>query len=244
MNYKIILASLLIFSVNHPAAVAFCPQGNPRSTDYIRRQKPNRCEGIKLQPLSGNSLSLISIATRKLNNYGNTLKLQIPRIKNGKNPQVIVKSLDDNYHYQLDDLRLSDHRSSFRFIWDTYVLKRAKIPTKRLRAIGYYRFGSQKVYVPVTLAKSSGKYEFVFYSEDRVKFISFKIVPFQNKKKTVYRTSRTTAKRGESVFIWDGRKVAAGRYILKYVANIQRRNRPSDRIEREIVFAHNPNWLR
>ncbi|WP_335107616.1 hypothetical protein [Nostoc sp.] len=34
MNYKIILASLLILSVSHLPAAASCPEGNPKSIDY------------------------------------------------------------------------------------------------------------------------------------------------------------------------------------------------------------------
>ncbi|MFM6154941.1 MAG: hypothetical protein ACKPE3_18405, partial [Sphaerospermopsis kisseleviana] len=213
---------------------------------YIRRQPPNRCEGIKLEPLSGNSLSLISIATRNIANYGNTISLQVPRIKDGKNPQVIVKSLDDNYHYQLDDLLLSNNGANFRFSWDTYVLKKAKIPANKLRAVASYLLGSQNVYVPVTLGKTSGKYEFVFYSQDRVKFTSLKILPLTDKKdqQPVHSTSRTTPNSGEISFTWDGSKSPAGRYQLHYIANIERSNEPSDRIERRIVFEHNPNWLK
>ena len=246
MNYKILLASLLILSINPLSAVAYCPKGNPSSTDYIRRQPPNRCEGVKLEPISGNSLSLISIATRNIANYEKTLTLQVPRIKNGNNPQVIVKSLDDSYHYQLDDLLLSNNGANFGFSWDTYVLRQAKIPANKLRAVASYSLGSQNVYVPVTLGKTSGKYEFVFYSQDRVEFTSVKIVPLTDKKdqKPVYSTSRTTPNSGEISFIWDGSKAPTGRYKLHYIAFIDRINEPSDRIEKEIVFEHNPTWLK
>ena len=246
MSYKILLASLLIFSINPLSAVASCPKGNARSTNYIRRQPPNRCEGVKLEPLSGNSLSLISIATRNIASYGNTITLQVPRIKDGKNPQVIVKSLDDNYHYQLDDLLLSKNGANFGFSWDTYVLKKANIPANKLRAVAAYSLGSQNVYVPVTLGQTSGKYEFVFYSQDRVKFTSVKILPLTDKKdqQPVYSTSRTTPNSGEISFIWDGSKAPTGRYKLHYIAFIDRINEPSDRIEKEIVFEHNPTWLK
>ena len=246
MSYKILLASLFILSINPLSAAAYCPKGNPRSTDYIRRQPPNRCEGVKLEPISGNSLSLISIATRNIANYEKTLTLLVPRIKNGNNPQVIVKSLDDSYHYQLDDLLLSNNGANFGFSWDTYVLRQAKIPANKLRAVASYSLGSQNVYVPVTLGKTSGKYEFVFYSQDRVEFTSVKILPLTDKKdqKPVYSTSRTTPNSGEISFTWDGSKAPAGRYKLHYIAFIDRINEPSDRIEKEIVFEHNPTWLK
>jgi flagellar basal-body rod modification protein FlgD len=144
MNYKIILTSLFILTLSHLPAAASCPNGNPRSTDYIRRQPPNHCEGIKEEPLNGNSLSLISIATRNLASYGKTLTLQVPRISSNKNPQVIVKSLGDNYHYQLDDLLLSNNGSRFGFSWDTYVLREAKIPVNKLRAVATYSHSRHK----------------------------------------------------------------------------------------------------
>ena len=246
MNYKILLTSLLILGINPLSANAYCPQGNPRSTDYIRRKTPDRCEGIKVQPISGNSLSLISIATRNITDYGNRISLQVPRIKKGNNPQVLVTSWDDKYNYILDDLLLSNNGANFGFSWDTYVLKKANIPANKLRALASYSLGSQKVYVPVTLAKSSGKYEFVFYSQDRVRFTSLKIFPLEKKKEDnpIYSTSRKTANSGEITFIWDGSKAPGGRYKLHYIAFIDRINEPSDRIENVIVFEHHPNWLK
>ncbi|MFN6561795.1 MAG: hypothetical protein RMY28_018635 [Nostoc sp. ChiSLP01] len=241
MNYKIIVASLLMFSFSNLAAVASCPEGNPQSTDYIRRQPPNRCEGL-IENLSGNTLNLISIATRNLTSFGKTLTLQIPQINGGKNPEVKVKSLDDNYHYQLDDLLLSKNGSRFSFSWDTYVLRQAKIPANKLRAVASYNLGSQPVYVPVILGQSSGKYEFAFYSDSRVKFTSFKILSASQE--TIYETKQPNPKKGETIFTWDGRNAPAGRYQLRYVAFIERRNENSDRIQKSIVFEHNPNWLK
>ncbi|MEH1768141.1 MAG: hypothetical protein V7L27_26135 [Nostoc sp.] len=241
MNYKIILASLLILSISHLPATASCPEGNPQSTDYIHRKPPNRCEGIKEEQLSGNSLSLISIATRNLTNFGKTLTVQIPQISGGENPQVIVESLGDNYHYQMDDLLLSNKGSRFSFSWDTYVLRQAKIPANSLRAVASYNLGSQPVYVPVILGQTSGKYEFVFYSQDRVRFTTFEIL--SKGQPAIYSTSRPNPKKGETIFTWDG-NAPSGRYELHYVAFIDRRDEPSDRIERRIVFEHNPNWLK
>jgi hypothetical protein len=241
MNYKIILASLLIVSVSHLPAAASCPEGNPKSTDYIQRKPPNRCEGIKKEQIGGNSLNLISIATRNLTSFAKTLTVQIPRISGGENPKVIVQSLGDNYHYQMDDLLLSNTASLFSFSWDTYVLRQAKIPANSLRARAFYNLGSQAVYVPVILGQTSGKYEFVFYSQDRVKFTTFEII--SKGKPAIYSTSRPNPKNGETIFSWDG-NAPAGRYELHYVAFIDRRDQPSDRIERRIIFEHNPNWLK
>lgn len=242
MNYKIILTSLLILSISNLPSAAYCPEGNPRSTDYIRRQPPNRCEGIKERPLSGNNLNLISIATRNLTNYGKTLTLQIPQISGGQNPQIRVRSLSDDYDYQLDNLSLTNKDSRFSFSWDTYVLRQVQIPANSLRAVASYSFGSQPVYVPVILGQTSGKYEFVFYSQDRVRFTNFEILP--QGQKSIYRDSRPNPRSGETIFTWDGRNAPAGRYEMHYVAFIERRDEPSDRKEKRIIFEHNPNWFK
>lgn len=170
------------------------------------------------------------------------IKKPFPKISDGKNPRVIVSSLGDNYHYQLDDLSLTSNGSGFSFSWDTYVLRQANIPVNSLRAVASYSLGSQPVYVPVILGQASSKYEFVFYSEDRVQFTNFEILP--QGQEPIYGTSQTISKSGENIFTWDGRNAPAGRYELHYVAFIDRRDEPSDRIERRIVFEHNPNWLK
>lgn len=251
MHYKIILTSLLIFSFSCLKAQASCPQGNPDSTEYIRRQTPNRCEGIKPEPISGNSLKFISIATRNITSLGNNLTLQVPQLKGANKPVVTIKSLGDNYLYQLDDLSFSQNQNNSRFLfsWSTNILKKANIPANSLRAAAYYDFGNQPVYVPVILGQTSGQYEFVFYSESRVRFISFQIVPKGKGKSTVYKTSSPNPRDGETIFTWDGRQAnrrqaPAGTYEMHYIAQIDQRNGRSERIERQVTFEHNPNWLK
>jgi hypothetical protein len=243
MSTKIIFASLLFFSFSYLPAQAYCQEGNPNSTDYIRRQPPKRCEGLKPEPISANSLSLISIASRNLTSYANNLTLQIPRIKGGSNPEVTVKSLGDKYLYQLDDFPLSSNTSRFNFTWDTSILRRAKIPENSLRALASYNFGSQLIYVPVIVGQPSGQYEFVFYSENRVRFTTFEIIR-KGQKEAIYKNSRRNPTDGEISFTWDGRNTPAGRYEIHYIAKIDQRDLPTERIERRIIFEHNPNWLR
>ena len=137
---------------------------------------------------------------------------------------------------------MSKNDSIFSFSWDTYVLRQAKIPANKLRALASYSLGSQPVYVPVILGQSSGKYEFVFYSQDRVRFTNFEILP--QGKKAIYSTSQPNAKKDETIFTWDGRNAPAGRYELHYLAFIDQRNEPSDRIPGKIIFEHNPSWLK
>jgi hypothetical protein len=239
MNYTIFLTSLLLLSLSHLPVQASCRDGNPRSTEYIRRNQPNRCEGIQREPISGNSLRLISIAIRNIPSYGKTLSMQIPRMNGDSNPQVKLQSLEKNY--QLDNPLLSTNGSNFNFNWDTYVLKKENISPDSLRALAYFNLGSETVHIPVILGNTSGMYEFVFFTPSRAKFSTFKIL---RNGKQVYSNPRSNARSGEIVFNWDGRNAPAGRYELHFVANIEPIRQPAQRLERTLVFEHNPDWLK
>ena len=239
MNAKLLFTSVIALSLSQIPALA-CPEGNPRSTDYIRRNN-NRCEGIQRQSVNGNSLNLISIATRNIPNiYGETVSMKIPQIKGAGKPEVRVQSLDKNY--QLDNPLFTENSGFYTLPnWDSYVLKREDIPSNSLRALASVTFGSQVVYVPVILGQSSGQYEFVFYSLSRVKFPVFRIL--QNGKE-VYSTPRKVAQTNEMIFTWDSRNAPAGRYELQYEAEIEARGNPPEKLNRKIVFEHNPKWLK
>jgi hypothetical protein len=241
ISTKAFVASILALIFSPLTAASACPKGEPNSTDYIRREN-NRCEGIKADPVSGNSLSFISISTHKLNSYGDKLTIDVPQIAGGGQPQVIVKSLGDDYHYQLDDFQLSKSTTRFRFNWSSYVLQTKKIPSGSLRGLASYSSSSQSIYVPVIFGGSSNNYEFTFYSQSRVKFTIFKIISPDGK--IVYSTNQVNYQDGETTFVWDGSNVPAGRYTIDYIANIERKDQPSDRIPGRIVFAHDPNWLK
>ena len=238
MNAKLLFASVIALTLSQIPALA-CREGNLRSTDYIRRD--NRCEGIQRQSVSGNSLSLISIATRNIPNiYGETVSMKIPQIKNAGKPEVRVQSLDKNY--QLDNPLFTENSGFYTLPnWDSYVLKREEIPSNSLRALASVTFGSQVVYVPVILGKTSGEYEFVFYSPSRVKFPVFRIL---RNGKEVYSNPRRIAQTNEIIFNWDGRNAPAGRYELQVEATIEPRGEPTEKINRKIIFEHNPSWLK
>ena len=238
MNAKLLFASVIALTLSQLPALA-CPEGNPRSTDYIRRN--NRCEGIQRQSVSANSLSLISIATRNIPNiYGETVSMKIPQIKDAGKPEVRVQSLDKNY--QLDNPLFTENSGFYTLPnWDSYVLKREEIPSNTLRALASVTFGSQVVYVPVILGQTSGQYEFVFYSPSKVKFPVFRIL---GNGKEVYSNPRKIAKTNEITFNWDGSKAPAGRYELQIEAEIEPRGKPTEKINRKFVFVHNPNWLK
>ena len=236
MNAKLLFASVIALTLSQMPALA-CPEGNLRSTDYIRRV--NRCEGIKRQPVSGNSLRLISIATRHIPSYQAEVSMKIPGINGGGKPEVKVQSLDKNY--QLDNPSLTENSGFYTLLWDSYVLKQEKVPSNSLRALASVNFGSQVVYVPVILGQSSGQYEFVFYSPSRVKFPVFRIL---RNGKEVYSNPRNIAQTNEMIFTWDSRNAPAGRYELQIEAEIEPRGNQPEKINRKIVFEHNPNWLK
>jgi flagellar hook assembly protein FlgD len=238
---KVIISSLLVLSFSPISRAFACPKGEPSSTDYIRRDN-NRCEGIKADTVSGNSLNFVSISTNKLSKYGDKLTIQIPQIAGGDRPNASIKYLGDGYHYQLDDLLLSKNTGKFRFTWNSYVLKTKDIPPQSLRGLASYNLGSQSVYVPILFGGSDRNYEFVFYSESRVKFSLFEIITPDGKQ--IYGTNQLTDKNGETIFNWNGINVPSGRYQIHYIAFVERKNQPSDRIEQRIVFEHDSNWLK
>jgi len=237
MNAKLLFPSVIALTLSQMPALA-CPEGNPRSTAYIRRGN-NRCEGIKREPVSANSLRLISIATRNIPSYQAEVSMKIPGINGGGKPEVKVQSLEKNY--QLDNPSLTENSGFYTLLWDSYVLKRENVPSNSLRALASVTFGSQVVYVPVILGKSSGQYEFVFYSPSRVKFPVFRIL--QNGKE-VYSIPRKIPQTKEMIFTWDSRNAPAGRYELQYEAEIEARGNPPEKLNRKIVFEHNPKWLK
>ena len=237
MNAKLLLASVIARTLSQMPALA-CPEGNPRSTTYIRRGN-NRCEGIKREPVGANSLRLISLATRNIPSYQAEVSMKIPGINGGGKPEVKVQSLGKNY--QLDNPSLTENSGFYTLLWDSYVLKREEVPSNSLRALASVNFGSQVVYVPVILGQSSGQYEFVFYSPSRVKFPVFRIL---RNGKEVYSNPRNIAQTNEMIFTWDSRNAPAGRYELQIEADIEPRGKPTEKINRKIVFEHNPNWLK
>jgi hypothetical protein len=239
---KVFIGSIFILGFSSQMAALACPNGkSPKSIDYIRRDN-NRCEGIKaIQIDSGASLSFISLVTRKLESYDKDISIEVPQLFGNQQPNVSIKSFSDDYRYQLDDFSLSKVKERFKFSWSSYVLKTKEIPPNSLRGLARYDVGAQTVYVPTIVGQKSNNYEFVFYSQSRVKFNSFKIVAPDGKQ--VYSTNRLNPQSGETIFNWDSSKAPAGRYKLEYVAIIETKNRHGDRISARHEFEHNPTWL-
>ncbi len=239
MKYQLLLISSLILLSNQLPAQA-CSEGNSNSTDYIRRTNPNRCEGIKREQVSGNQLELISFATRNIGSYGNSLTLTIPRLNNSDPPALAVSAKTQQQYYSLDEPSLSLEDARFTFTWDTNILKKENIPPNNLRALAYFSFGSQEVYAPVILGKTSGKYEFVFFTPSRAKFPVWEII---HNGTVVEKQKSPNLKSGEITFNWNGQNAPAGRYQLHYIADVNPPGEQTERIERWLDFEHNPNWL-
>ncbi|WP_088239449.1 hypothetical protein [Calothrix rhizosoleniae] len=231
MKYQFLYTSLFLFSLSTLPAQA-CPTGNPRTTTYMRREN-NRCEGIQSRNVVS-GINLISIATRGITSYPNFLTLQIPRLGN-TNPDIKVQSLSKNY--LLDQLSLRRRRNRFSFKLKSHVLKKANVPPQSLRALAEVN----AVYLPVTIGRTSGKYEFVFYSSRRSKFSTFEIL---RNGKVVHSSPRKYARRGETIFTWNGKQARRGRYQIHVIAEQERIGRPAEKFRRRYYFQHNPNWLK
>ena len=220
---------------------ATCPVGDPQSTAYIYREK-NRCEGIQSRNVVS-GINLISIVNRGItSSYPNPLRLEIPRLDNIANnvPDLKLQSLAKNY--LLDNLSLEKNRNSFSFNLKPDVLNKAKVPPSTLRALAEI----ESVYLPVTIGKSSGQYEFVFYSSRPSTFSTFEIL---HDSKVVYSSSRNSTEKGEVLFTWNGeqekgKKAPIGRYEIHVIANQERIGRAAEKFERRYYFEHNPNWLK
>jgi hypothetical protein len=235
MKYTAFFTSLFIVSLSTLPAQA-CPSGDPKSIVYIRRDD-NRCEGIKPRN-SDRGLRLISFATIGINNYPNTLTLKIPSIANAK-PNVRVQSLGKNYI--LDNVSLTSNNSLFTFSWNPFVLNKEDIRPNSLRALADVNLDAEVVYVPVILQRTSGQYQFVFYTPSRAKFTTVQI---RRNGKVIHSNPRNNLQGGEVAFNWDGKKSLAGRYELYIIAEQEQIGRPPEKITKQIAFQHNPNWLR
>ncbi|MBD2300329.1 hypothetical protein [Nostoc sp. FACHB-190] len=233
MKYKFLFPSLFIFSLSTLPAQA-CPSGNPETTDYIRRDN-NRCEGIQTRDVTS-GIRLISIATRGITNYPDLITLQIPRVGNSNTtPEVKLQSLSKNY--LLDNLSLKRTQGLFTFPLKPDVLNAAAVPPNSLRALA----SVNSIYLPVTIGKPSGRYEFVFYTSRRATFPTFAIL---RKGKVIYKSPRNNYQNGEVVFTWHALKAPAGRYQIHVIAQQERIGRKDEPFERRYDFDHNPNWLK
>jgi flagellar basal-body rod modification protein FlgD len=169
MKIKTIAAILIIWNLSFLNAQA-CSPGNPNLVKYIRRDN-NRCEGIKERTDISGSLRLVSLTTSNIKNLNDSLTLEIPRLTNNLEPEVVVRAI--NYRYQLDKLTLISQSNAYNFSWSTYVLKKANIPINSLRATAI--IGPQSVYIPVVIGQPTNHYELVFFTNRPARFLNLEI---------------------------------------------------------------------
>lgn len=226
MNPKIILSSLLILSLS-PLAAQACPQGNPESLAYIRRDG-NRCEGLGDRSATG-TFSLISFSTGNLSSYPNTLNIRVP-VTGNTSPEITLQSFERNY--RLDEIKARSNSSGFTFDLSTKVLQKAQVPAQSLRALAFITRDSVPVYFPVILGQPSGRYEFVVHSPQRTTFPTFEI---RHNSKVVVRRPRNNPQQGQIRFAWKYGNAPAGLYEL-YIVDGQKQSRT-------FRFEHNPKRL-
>ncbi len=211
-----------------PLTAWACPTGVPNSLAYIRRDN-NRCEGQREGwPVTG-SPDLISFTTGNPASYPVTLLLQVPGTS--RSPILEVQSYDRNY--RLDQLAMQPTTEGFTFRLDTRsVLQRLAVPSNSLKAIAYVQQDSERLYYPVILGNSFGRYEFGYYSPERRRFPVFEI---RRNGKRILSQPRNQPTRGLIPLVWSAKASPAGTYEL-YIEDDQQQ-------ARRFRFMHNPNWL-
>ncbi|MGK7924547.1 MAG: hypothetical protein AB4290_04710 [Spirulina sp.] len=239
MNYKILLATFLIFSCSPPIAQAQdCTRGNPQRPTYQLRDNYLRCEGIRPINVSG-SFSLLSFSTGRLNN-SRLSSLDIPNIGIPEQQlKVKIKSLHENY--QLVPLDFQPRHPLFHFEWSNDVLERAGISLDSLSFLASFRSGFGRIYVPVILGQPLGKYDIVFYSNRHVEITRFQIL--QNDR-VIYNHSDSDLHSPGKIFLtWDG-SAPSGRYQLLVNARLIPSRGSPQPVFLNITFEHDPKWLK
>lgn len=240
MKHQIFFTSLVVFLIVGILPLQACSTTDPESI-YYKQREDNRQEGIlRRTPISG-SFDMVSLATRSISSLDDNLTIKIPKITNDHSTEELQVTVREIYkRYLLDHLQFNDNSQSFYdFTWSTCVLKDANVSIDKLRAIA--TLGSQQVYIPVIVGQPSNQYEFVFYSPGNIRFTS---VIIKRNGQEIYTTSRPKNQRGEIIFTWYGLRETEGQYEFSYVAELEQTGRPPLRIQRDIIFEHNPNWFK
>lgn len=214
-----------------------CDLAEPDSLTYSL-QPNNSCEGIQDRIDVSGSLDLISLTSTTGGSLGNSLQIRVPR-RDPNRPAFSMQELDSRY--LLNNVPFSNQRDFYSYSLSTQRLRRSGIDSVNdLRAIAVT--GSQRVYLPTLLNTPASGYRFVFYSVDNVRFVSAGI---RSSGQGYATWGSQGTRRGEKAFEWgNANNAPAGRYEFYYVAEIEQRNRPPERISRSIAFWHDPSWLR
>ena len=214
-----------------------CELAEPNSLTYSL-QPDNRCEGVQDRINVSGSLDLISLTSTTGGSLGNSLQIRVPR-RDPNIPAFSMQELDSRY--LLNNVPFSNQNNFYFYSLPTQRLKRSGIDSVNdLRAIAVT--GSQRVYLPTLLNTPASGYRFVFYSVDTVRFVNAGI---RSPNRDYVTWGAQGSRSGEKAFEWgDANNAPAGRYEFYYVAEIEQRNRPPERISRSIALWHDPSWLR
>lgn len=239
MKSKFLLTALCVLVLTClPAHATNCNDGRPSSNSYIRRDN-NRCEGTMRR--EGNitgDIDLISLTSSHGGTLGSTLMIEIPKISSN---QPTVKITEPDINYRLDDLSFASSGQFYRFELPTTVLQRLGITSLNpLRGLAK-KGGNQRVYLPVIFNTPAPKYRFVFYSSRQS---SFQKAEIRKDGRALISWGVQGRKQGEKIFEWAPGSSPAGRYTFYFEANIYQRSGSPQTIERNIIFDHNPAWLR
>lgn len=241
MNYKILLTSLLIFSLNSLAVQAqVCPTTARNNLVYQRRDG-NRCEGLVNPNISG-VFTLISFATSNITSYPETLNLKVP----GANKQPVITVQSFSSGYLLDELDSQRDQLGFIFNLPTNILRQVPVPPKSLRAVAYTIRNSRRTYFPVILGQPSDKYEFILFAPHPTSISTIEIrrdgisIP---RKDLSFNFSFNQQRSGQFYWTWDYSNANSGSYELIIVAEQRPRGGAREKITSRIFLEHNSNWF-
>jgi flagellar basal-body rod modification protein FlgD len=231
---------LLNFGVVTPLVVAQdCPTGNPRRSNYMLRSDDRRCEGIN-DILASRDFGLTSLTIGKLSSTGK-LQLTIPNVLN-QEPKVRVQSVQKGY--QLDALEFKKTDKEWQFSWNDEVIQREKISRSSLRSLATIN----NVVIPIrydNLPKPS--YNIHIYTGGNSEYITLNIK--ERNGDIVYSKTLKNKPRKEVSFAWDGKNqqgqiLPTGRYKLEVFAKVEQLNSAPEDLSYNVLFEHNPTWLK
>lgn len=223
-----------------------CPNtglGNLSSTSY--KWRGDRCEGMIPHPISGQP-ELVSLSANGQDFNRNTASIEVKSLSVEAPDIVKIQAFLSQEDYLLDRIsRLND--TSFR--WNRReVLEPVGISQQQLRGISQ-RDG---ITLPIVIGGSPPngfeRYKFILRSNSELTFPKVEILEAQTHL-SIYRwASRDTQPRGDTVFLWNGRKLDAqiasqGQYIFKYDAYEVENGSRAKLFSGSILFEHDPSWL-
>jgi hypothetical protein len=197
----------------------------------------DRWEGIAQTLVSNNRrLNLVSFASRRISDPGNTATIRVPIVEGNPIPRVRLQGLEERY--RLDRFEMSIENSSYySYSWSTNILRLTGTSFKNLCAIAT----AGSVHLPVLFESSTNEYEIVFSTPIPTQVTNLEI---RRGNQTYYQTSHNAFERNKITFFWDGSDTPAGEYEIYYSALVEeQRGTPPREISGAIPFQHDPQWF-